>query len=1275
MKKLLLPAIFLNLVNLSLAQSYVDPNKIAPPSPNNTFSISNTGYNVNLYTGTASINVPLYTLASRELSVPVSLSYVSSRGIKVQDVSNYVGIGWQLTAGGRITRMVRGLPDDMPHGYIGTTPSGATVVAAVNNNNTTTLDQIASGQIDGEPDIFSVTTPSFSFQFTFDENGVPVFPNATEYSITSNLQNNSNNANTSIVVKDGMGNQYFFGTYSSSRENETSKLYNANQTFISTWYLDKIVSYNNKDQITFDYTSGPDYSVNHTMTTRNVLTTYGQTSGSTPNITGVTSTDYNTTTTTTYNTPKYISAITTSLGRLNFSYLFDRRDIANGARLTSLDVYCLDPIGMNFNKLVETFNFNYSYFGDQGTSTDPLLLRLRLDNISLAGNTPSTLAPLTFKTFAYNTSVNLPSTASVEFDYWGYYNTNTSGTSLMPSANKTPDLSRNAANILTGITDVSGETIQFQFEQNTYYDNASSANTPTGGLRIYKIAKTTPTGDNIVTQYSYNDENQRSTGQIYNSNYKSLSRNMLYQLNFCEINGQLGVCGATGVDITVSECLYNTYDLNGVFVGYSSVRVTEPNGGYTNNAFTNFSDYPDQHLITTGYQTSSAISLCYKRGLPINKSTFNSAGTKLTETSFFYESLNAPIQNRSYGVAPVPVYAGTSWNIVQNSYNYYYCNVENYRLSETITKEYDQHNNTNYITNSISYSYAPDKRQIKYISTADSKGNQILKTIYHADEVSNVPLQIPMVTNSEKDAINAMVAANKTDVVVHTTSVHSNAFNQVHYSYLPGTSGGNNIYLNSIDEYNNSTLIKQQFIHYDLNTSNIISVNETNGKSTSFQYGYNSSYPIAKVLNASSTSTATLVPTQTYGFVNNGMTSNFVMTVSGTITLQVGFGSYPGSNNSTTAYYTLSGAASRSGSLCYYMSGGCSPTNITFTNMPAGSYALYVSISTNYPNANPNVTYSFTTTYPSVSNSSEFFYEGFEQSGSVTTTLAHAGNAYSTGSYTVSYIPPNSRSYIIQWWNYAGGKWNFNESAYTANMTLPGPVDDIRVFPSDALMTTFAASPLMGATAETDPTGRTAYNEYDGLGRLTIMRDNDMNITSKTCYNYGWVAGSCSGYFTNDIQSGSFTRTNCGSNYSGGAYTTTVNAGKYVSYTSAGEANQWALNEVNVKGPQNANLYGSCTLNSQITLSGTETKGMAFSVVFTNVNNSSLVYSFGLYPNASSVTIGQLPAGNYNVHVCPQYNIGSYYTFDVNNYYQSGTGCVDFYNIPLSSSPITVIDF
>jgi hypothetical protein len=331
MKRVLL--IFL----LALAQKHFyaqAPNSMAFPSANNSFlgkSAAYSGVGVDLYTGTAQVSVPICEFGAKELSIPVSLNYTAGRGVKVQDYATSVGLGWQLNAGGGVSRVVRGFPDEYSNGYTGTGLWGQKV-ANWKNNNAALPNQItgwngstyATPSADGEPDIFYVNTPFFSARFVFDEYGVPVFPNNPNFKVVPvNMYNSSSYASAYFKVIDDAGNQYFFGSTSGAVEKTTTTLYGTSYTIPTTWYLDKIVTYNNKDEIYFSYNASSTNEVNnHYQTTKNYLYNGCTSTNSTP----VTSTVVQ---------PKYISSINSNQGSIYFTYISDRRDVTSRRATTS----------------------------------------------------------------------------------------------------------------------------------------------------------------------------------------------------------------------------------------------------------------------------------------------------------------------------------------------------------------------------------------------------------------------------------------------------------------------------------------------------------------------------------------------------------------------------------------------------------------------------------------------------------------------------------------------------------------------------------------------------------------------------------------------------------------------------------------------------------------------------------------------------------------------------------------------------------------------------
>ncbi|MGM9830883.1 MAG: hypothetical protein ACI3Z5_02570 [Paludibacteraceae bacterium] len=67
---------------------------------------------VDLHTGRVNIAIPLYTVQHGDIRIPITLAYHGG-GIRVSDECGAVGLGWTLQVGGVVSRIVRGLPDDM----------------------------------------------------------------------------------------------------------------------------------------------------------------------------------------------------------------------------------------------------------------------------------------------------------------------------------------------------------------------------------------------------------------------------------------------------------------------------------------------------------------------------------------------------------------------------------------------------------------------------------------------------------------------------------------------------------------------------------------------------------------------------------------------------------------------------------------------------------------------------------------------------------------------------------------------------------------------------------------------------------------------------------------------------------------------------------------------------------------------------------------------------------------------------------------------------------
>jgi hypothetical protein len=138
---------------------------------------------ISLYTGTPDISIPLYEIKVKDYTLPITLSYHAA-GVRVDQHPGWVGLGWNLFAGGLITRNVNDLPDEFNTPTFGpiTRPmanSGYYYNHMVLNTNRwnsnsylrTVAQEPDSSFFDTAPDEFSFNFTGYSGKFYLDHNG------------------------------------------------------------------------------------------------------------------------------------------------------------------------------------------------------------------------------------------------------------------------------------------------------------------------------------------------------------------------------------------------------------------------------------------------------------------------------------------------------------------------------------------------------------------------------------------------------------------------------------------------------------------------------------------------------------------------------------------------------------------------------------------------------------------------------------------------------------------------------------------------------------------------------------------------------------------------------------------------------------------------------------------------------------------------------------------------------------------------------------------------
>jgi Family of unknown function (DUF5977) len=205
------------------------------------------------------------------------------------------------------------------------------------------------------------------------------------------------------------------------------------------------------------------------------------------------------------------------------------------------------------------------------------------------------------------------------------------------------------------------------------------------------------------------------------------------------------------------------------------------------------------------------------------------------------------------------------------------------------------------------------------------------------------------------------------------------------------------------------------------------------------------------------------------------------------------------------------------------------------------------------------------------------------------------------GNITKNFLNVLSKNMIVSYWSRSGVQtvnnsttaqsgrsvlingvtWTYYQHTLSSPVSITisgtGIIDELRLYPEDAYMTTYTYQPFAGITTFCDAVNNINYNEYDSYNRLIVIRDQDYKVIKKYCYNTASQSENCSGQlFLSVIKSGVYQRNNCESGLLGSSVTYSVPAGTYTSSVDQSSADLLAQNDVNDNGQSYANINGSC---------------------------------------------------------------------------------------------------
>lgn len=200
-----------------------------------------------------------------------------------------------------------------------------------------------------------------------------------------------------------------------------------------------------------------------------------------------------------------------------------------------------------------------------------------------------------------------------------------------------------------------------------------------------------------------------------------------------------------------------------------------------------------------------------------------------------------------------------------------------------------------------------------------------------------------------------------------------------------------------------------------------------------------------------------------------------------------------------------------------------------------------------------------------------------------------------TGSITKSGLGA-SKKYLISYWSKSGAAvqvnntvstkegetrngWTYweKEVSGTGNIIVSGNgyIDELRLYPIDAQMTTYTVIPSIGVTSECSPAAIITYYQYDKAGRLSTIKDQYNNVLKTICYNYAGQVEDCGIYYNAEMDL-LFSRNNCAPGLIGKPIVYKVSAGKYTSLKSQAAADSIAIAAAQSDGQTYANQYGIC---------------------------------------------------------------------------------------------------
>ncbi len=1021
---------------------------------------------VNKVTGTAVVAIPIVNIASGGVSVPVSVVY-ESNGSRLEDGEGTAGLGFNLSAGGQVSRTVRGLPDDVKAGITGATKTGwlyNTNLAAIssfsiaNNSNPinctnaqTDLNYISSNwgayNMDTEPDLFQVNAPGLSCQFVFDNNRVIRTIPYQDLKITYTYNSTTGNIN-SFTVTNSNGITYTFSIPTTATKQTTTQSnigafswpeanvlygktlyyeYKYGIQFYDSWLLTSITDASG-NAVTLGYTDmgvafrrtpveyyfggaarQPLYVINETSDTKCVTTITGA-EGSAALSYGV------------YNNNVSQGTLISKITFKGVNYLFNYANVIFNKNQTSFRNNCLRS--MTTDQCNSPFTYFFDYDGESGS---------------------------------LGTSQYTNRDSSYQYtDPWGYYTgiKSTSSTAVNPT-NVT-------AGTLSHIKYYDSGSTTLQYESNDFYNPTVGSVVYGGGVRIKTITNYDgiSTANNIVRNYSYLNASGSSSGIPLS----------LPQTTFLTpVASSPTIANSTvAADNDLSEndhtVMYTNVTESQVGKGSTLCEYTIPAGAF--DTTTPLGDWSPT-AVSAGVQgCSPAIGLLtnttltypfapntnydFERGLINRETVYDDSGNKVAQSTYTYQRSYSPIVVNAFR------FDDANYARVYSKYSIYTTSSELTTEIDKIVYDHNPLSTTIGQASSVKYTYgSANHKQVTQEQTTNSDGSVTRNYITYSKDYSG---------GAASTYSTALVNLNINVPLETYTAVEqpgSSTFNVtggqlVKYASYPAVSPLPNNWLPSAI---------YKFVSVS-GLSNFVPTATTNAATPDSRYVLTSSLTDYDLYGMLKSSVGIDRHPQTQ--ISDPVTHSRLAAFSNSAPAGIGYGmnGFPESFTLSTGGITAVGRLGLNTALTF--SSNCTISRSVTMSPLVGSYIISAWIKSS-------------------------------AAGSLSVTALSSTGASQT-------VPLNYKGGAV--WTYCQAVipvGNFTSPSFTVSFTVGSTItidNELLLYPGTSTVATSGYDANNYNIANTNTNGLSNYNTRDALGRVTLTYDQDRQITGRKTYVY-----------------------------------------------------------------------------------------------------------------------------------------------------------------------------